>query len=191
LASYTSGELTAILIQVVIVLVVLRRSYAMTQGVPYSGLRLVVLPALILVIWGVTELESILLTPWALPYLIVLDAGILLATAVGFTGVAEGMTRVERGASGARSYRISFSLAALFLLAFLLRLSLAVALFPSSLEFGSPPGGFPPAPQQLVLAAVDALFSFSAGLLVARSLGIRRKVRAAADAPGAVPAPSP
>ena len=67
MTDYTSAELTAILIQVVIVLVIIRRSYAMTQGVPYSGARLAVLPVLLLILWGVSELESVLLTPWALP----------------------------------------------------------------------------------------------------------------------------
>lgn len=179
LTSYTSAELTAILIQVVIALLVIRRSYTMTQGVPYSAPRLVVLPALILILWGVSELESVLLTPWALPYLIALDFAILVVTTFAFTGIAERMTRVNPGPPGSWSYQIGFSLAALFVGAFVIRLSVAVALFPSSLEFGSPPGGFPPIPQQAVLGIIDALFSVSVGLLVGRSLGISRKVRAA------------
>ncbi|HLM92093.1 MAG TPA: hypothetical protein VK424_08660 [Thermoplasmata archaeon] len=179
MTSYTSAELTAILIQVVIALLVIRRSYAMTQGVPYSAPRLVVLPALILVLWGVSELESVLLTPWALPYLIALDFAILVVTTFAFTGIAERMTRVDSGPAGSWSYQIGFSLAALFVGAFVIRLSVAVALFPSSLEFGSPPGGFPPIQQQAVLGIIDALFSVSVGLLVGRSLGISRKVRAA------------
>jgi len=163
----------------VIALLVIRRSYAMTQGVPYSAPRLVVLPALILVLWGVSELESVLLTPWALPYLIALDFAILVVTTFAFTGIAERMTRVDSGPAGSWSYQIGFSLAALFVGAFVIRLSVAVALFPSSLEFGSPPGGFPPIQQQAVLGIIDALFSVSVGLLVGRSLGISRKVRAA------------
>jgi len=179
LTSYTSAELTAILIQVVIALLVIRRSYAMTQGVPYSALRLVVLPALILVLWGVSEVESILLTPWALPYLIALDSAVLAVTTFAFAGVAERMTKVNPGPHGSWSYQIGFSLAALFVGAFVIRLSVAVALFPSALEFGSPPGGFPPVQQQVVLGIIDALFSVSVGLLLGRSLGISRKVREA------------
>ncbi len=177
--SYSSAELTAILIQVVIALLVIRRSYAMTQGVPYSAARLVVLPVLVLVLWGGSELESVLLTPWALPYLVALDLAILVVTTFAFTGIAERMTQVNQGPPGNWSYQIGFSLAALFVGAFVIRLSVAVALFPTSLEFGSPPGGFPPIQQQAVLGIIDALFSISVGLLVGRSLGISRKVRAA------------
>jgi hypothetical protein len=151
----------------------------MTQGVPCSAARLVVLPALILVLWGVSELESILLTPWALPYLVALDFVILLATSFATIGIAERMTKVSPGRPGSRTYQIGFSLAALFVGAFVIRLSVAVALFPSSLEFGSLPGGFPSVQQQVVLGVIDALFSVSVGLLVGRSLGIARKVRAA------------
>ena len=179
MASFTSGELFAVVIQVVIVLLVLRRSYAMVGGVPYSAARLVLLPGLILVIWGLDELESLLLTPWALPYLIAIDVALLLAAAFGLTGVAQRMTRVDRGPSGQWTYRIGFSLAALFLIAFVLRLALALALFPSSLEFGAPPGGYPPMSQQLALAVINALFSLSAGLLVGRSVGIYRAVESA------------
>ncbi|MGD0588413.1 MAG: hypothetical protein ABSA63_06445 [Thermoplasmata archaeon] len=179
MTDYTSPELTAIFIQVVIVLIIVRRSYYMTRGVPYSGLRLAVLPALILILWVLSELESLLLTPWALPYLIVLDLAILIGTALGFTPVAERMTEVTREASGVGSYRIGFSLAALFVGAFVVRIGVAIVLFPSSLEFGSPPGGFPPTQQQLVLGVIDAIFSLSAGLVLARSIGIRRKWNAA------------
>jgi hypothetical protein len=178
MTTYTASELTAIGIQLVIVLLVIRRSYAMAKGVPYSVVRLAVLPVLIGVIWGLTELESVLLTPWAVPYLMVLDLAILLGSSWGFIGVAERMTHVGRDPSGTVSYRIGFSLAALFVIVFLVRISLALTLFPSSLEFGSPPGGYPPVGQQVVLAAIDALFSVSVGLLVARSIGIRRRVRA-------------
>ena len=171
---YSSGELTAIFVQLVIVLLIARRSYAMTQGVLYSGLRNAVLPGLLLFLWVVNELESLLLTPWAFPFMVVIDLAILAGTSVVFAPIAARMTTVSRPSSGVGSVRIGFSLAALFLAAFVLRLAIAVALFPSSLAFGGPPGGFPPLQQQIVLAVVDAIFSFSAGLALARSLGMRR-----------------
>jgi hypothetical protein len=175
LTDFTSAELTAIFIQVVIVLIVARRSYSMTRGVPFSSARLAALPALIVVLWTVSELESLLLTPWAFPYLIGLDFAIVVATSLAFTTVAERMTQVAVDPAGSGSYRIGFSLAALFVGAFALRLTIAIVLFPTSLEFGSPPGGYPPPQQQVVLAVIDSLFSFSAGLVLARSIGIRRK----------------
>jgi hypothetical protein len=178
LTSYTSAELTAILVQVAIALLVVRRSYAMTQGVPYSSARLLILPVLLLVLWSVTELESILLTPWAVPYLLALDAGLVVATAYAFTGIAERATEVSAAPAGGWSYRIGFALAALFVGAFVVRLAVVVTLFPSALEFGSPVAGFPPVQQQLALGGIDALFSVSVGLLVGRSVGIARKVRA-------------
>src|SRR5208282_4356757 len=114
---------------------------------------------------------------------VALDVGILIATAWAVSPVAERMTQVTRDPSGALSYRIGFSLAALFVGAFVLRLAIAVILFPSSLEFGAPQGGFPPIGQQWVLAVIDAMFSFSAGLILARSIGIRRKLHAAKAGP--------
>lgn len=147
----------------------------MATGVPYSGARLAIIPVLLLFLWAATEAESVVLTPWALPYLIALDLAILLGTAVGFLPVAARMTHVVRDPAGSGSYRVSFSLAALFVVAFVVRFAAAVVLFPSSLEFGQPVGGYPPMSQQLALVGVDALFSFSVGLLVARSFGIWRK----------------
>jgi len=183
--SYSSSELTAIGIQLIIVLVIVRRSYAMTKGVPFSGLRVTAVPALLLILWGVTELESTLLTPWALPYLIGLDIAILIATALGSAPVAQRMTLFTREPSGSWSYRISFSMAVLFVAAFVVRLALAVVLFPASFEFGSPPGGFPPVQQQVLLALIDAIFSVSVGLLVGRSVGIYRGWKAAGKQGGA------
>lgn len=175
--SYTSGELTAIMISAIVALVVARRSYSLTRGVPYSAARLIALPALVLVLWGASEAESVLLTPWALPYLLVLDVAILVLATLTFTRVAERRTEVYRDAAGGWMYRIGFSLAGLFLGVYVVRLALAIVLFPSSLEFGAPPGGYPPQPQQVVLGVIDALFSLSVGLLLGRSLGSARKYK--------------
>jgi hypothetical protein len=188
LTNYTSAELTAILIQVVIVLIIIRRSYLMTKGVPYSATRLAALPVLILILWVVSELESILLTPWAVPYLIALDLAVVIGTALALTSVAERMTQVVLEPTGSGTFKIGFSLTALFVGAFLARLTVAVALFPSSLEFGTSPGGFPPFQQQVVLGVIDAILSFSAGLVLARSIGIRRRWNAAHLAVGIGPA---
>jgi hypothetical protein len=173
--SYSAAEIASIFVQVIIVLVIVRRSYRMTQGVPYSLARLVALPTLILALWMLDEVQSLLLTPWAFPYLIGLDSGVLAGTALIFTPVARRMTTVTRDPAGFGSIRIEFSLAAVFVIAFAVRLLLALVLFPSALEFGSPTGGYPPSSEQAVLAVIDALFSFSAGLVVARSLGIHRQ----------------
>jgi hypothetical protein len=173
--AYSSAVATAVLIEVIVILIIARRSYAMTQGVAYSTLRIAVLPGLLLAIWVLYELESLLLIPWAFPYLNALDLAILVATAFAFAPVAERMTVVNRDASGHGTIRIGITLAALYLGAFVIRVAVAVVLFPNSLVFGSQPGGFPPLPQQVVLAVIDGLFSFSAGLAVARSVGMRRK----------------
>jgi hypothetical protein len=175
----TGPEEFAILIQLVIVLLVIRRSYAMAQGVPYSLARLAALPALIIVLWGLSELESILLTPWGLPYLIALDVVILVGSSFAFAPVAQRATQVTLDSSAVGTYRIGFSITALFIVAFIARLAVAILLFPAALEFGAPPGGYPPMAQQLVLGLIDALFSLSAGLLVGRSVGVHRRWEAA------------
>lgn len=178
MTDFTSAEITAIFVELVIVLLILRRSYAMARGVPYSAARLAVAPTLILVLWGLSELESLLLTPWAWPYLIAADIALLVLAMLAFTRVAERMTEAARGPSGEWTYRIGLSIAALFVGAFLARLVAAVVLFPSSLGFVALSGGFPPSQQQVALVVIDALFSLSAGLLLGRSWGVVRKVRA-------------
>ncbi|HYA11026.1 MAG TPA: hypothetical protein VEH10_05090 [Thermoplasmata archaeon] len=179
MGTLSGSEATVVLVEVAILLVILRRSYLMSRGVPYSPARLLLAPVLILFLWCLVELEAPLLTPLAIPYFLALDIAILVAAALGARPLAERRTQVARDDSGVWTYRIGFSLAALFLVVFLLRLGLALALFPSALSFGAPPGGYPPFPQQLVLAGIDAIFSVSAGLLVGRSWGVARKVGAA------------
>lgn len=147
----------------------------MTKGIVYSEFRNLVVPVVLLILWAASELQSTLLTPWAVPYLIVLDLVILVGTAYFFTGIAERRTEVKV-LNGSANFRIGFGMVALFLGAFVVRLALAALLFPNSLAFGSPPGGFPPTDQQTILAAIDVIFSFSVGLLVGRAIGIRRKV---------------
>jgi hypothetical protein len=186
---YSSAVATAVLIQLIVILIIARRSYAMTRGVPYSTFRIALLPGVLLALWVVYELESLLLIPWAFPYLNALDLAILVATAFAFAPVAERMTVVNRDGRGGGTIRIGISLAALYLGAFVIRVAVAVALFPNSLVFGSQPGGFPPLAQQIVLAVIDALFSFSAGLALARSVGMRRKwVKAGTASPSGSPA---
>jgi hypothetical protein len=153
----------------------------MSQGVPFSVRRLAVAPGLILILWTLSELESILLTPWAVPYLVTVDVTIVIVATLAFSRITEGMTEVKQGASGEWSFRIGISIAMLYLGVFLVRLTLTVILFPSSLEFGSTPGGFPPLPQQIALGVIDAIYSVSTGLLLGRSMGIARKVRTVRD----------
>jgi hypothetical protein len=143
--------------------------------VPYSGARLALLPGIIVVLWAAGELQATLLSPWALPYFIPLNAAVLLGTSIAFAPVAERMTHVTRDASGGGSYRIGFSITALFAAAFVVRLVAAVLLFPGALVYGAPPGGYPPVAQQMELEIIDALFSFSVGLLVGRAIGVARR----------------
>jgi hypothetical protein len=177
MTAYSTALIAPVVIQLVIVAVVVRRSYQMSQGVPYSVLRLVAVPVLLLILWAATEAASTLLTPWALPYLITADTAILAVTSVAFTGVAQRVTHVRADVQGNWNYRIPFSITGLFLAAYIVRLVLTVVLYPQSLNFGALPSGYPPETQQVVLAVVDAIFSISVGLLVGRSVGIYRKLR--------------
>lgn len=185
----TSSLLLTVAIELVIVLAVVRRSLRMSQGVPYSGARLVILPVLLLVLWAVTELESVLLTPWAVPYLIAADAALVVVSSVLFAGTARRLASVYRGPAGVLSYRIGFSVTVVFLVIFLARLVLAAVLFPASLSFAAPSGYAAP-DQQIVLAVIDAMFSVSIGLLLGRAIGVYRKVQdvGSPEPPAAPPA---
>jgi len=185
LSEYNSAEGLAIFIQVIIALVIVRRAYAMSRGVPYSAARLAVAPGLILFLWALSELESVLLTPWALPYLIAVDSVIVVLTSLTFARTSESATVITRSTSEGWSYRIPFATALLYLTIFLARLVLAVILFPTSLELGATPSSFAPVGQQVVLAIIDAAFSVSAGLLLGRSIGVVRKMRASQQAAAA------
>ena len=178
------SETLAIGIQLLVALAIVRRSYSVSQGVPFSAARVLVSPVLIVVLWAVTEVESIALTPWAVPYLISLDASVLGASAYAFTGVAERRTVAWRDPKAGWMYRTEFSLALLFLGAFLLRLIVTAVYFPAALQTGVSVAGFPPGPQQAAIAGVDALFSMSAGLLIGRSRAALRRVRAAQASAG-------
>lgn len=183
MTSYTSSELLAIVIQLVIVLLIARRSYQMTLGVSYSIARLALLPIVIGFLWLLNVLGALALVPGWAPYLIAVDLAILLGAAAAFTPIAERRTVILRhGSDGSGEYRIGFSITVVFLVAFLLRLVLAIALFPQAFVFGAPVGTLPYA-QALVLAVIDALFSLSAGLLVGRSLGIHRRWKSSPVAP--------
>ena len=177
----TSAELTTVVVDLLIALFIARRSYNMTVGVAFSTARFAATLVLIFLVWALNEAESLLLIPWALPSLVALDTGILVASGLLLAGVAQRMTTVTQAPSGRWMIRVHFGLATGFLVLFVVRLVIAVALFPSSLEFGSV-AGYPPESQQLVLAVIDALFSLSVGLLVARTLGAFRAKRAAEGA---------
>lgn len=173
------AELTAIVIELLIVAVIARRSYALSQGVAYSPVRLALSPIVVLALWAFTELEAVVLIPWALPYLLGADTGIVLATTLGMVPYAAKHTTVSSDPTGARTVRLGPTLAVLFFVVFLARILVALALFPSSLGVGGAPSAALPGAQQLLLAVIDGMLSVSVGLLLARSLGIARKVREA------------
>src|SRR5690348_12505594 len=143
MAAPASGLIITVAIQLLFVLIVVRRSYQMSKGVSYSTLRVMAVPVLLLLLWALSEYESTVLAPWAIPYLIALDAGIVAAAAWWFAPIAQRATQFFQGESGDWRFRIDFSVTAVFLVAYLVRLAIADVLFPASLSFGGGPPAYP------------------------------------------------
>jgi hypothetical protein len=139
----TSAAIVPIIVQLAIALIVLRQPCLMAQGVPYSLPCLILLPGLLPVLWGLTELESTLFTPWALPFLLGSDTAILIVTAAMFAWVAQRVTETYRGPGGEWNYRIGFGIPAVFPGAFILRITLAAILLPVPSILASPRAGIP------------------------------------------------
>jgi hypothetical protein len=172
----------AIAVELIIILLVARRAYLMYRGVAYSPQRLYLMMALYGFLVAITLAETFSLFPW---YATVADLAIVAVTAWLFTGHAAS-TVIFEGPPGARKYRLPITLVLVYLVLFGIRLALEAGYFPTLIETGvAPAAGTISTFAYVALAVVDALFAFSAGLLIGRSLGV---IRAHDRLPGEPPA---
>jgi UDP-N-acetylmuramyl pentapeptide phosphotransferase/UDP-N-acetylglucosamine-1-phosphate transferase len=154
-----------------IVLLLLRRAYSMVVGAPVSIPRLVAITVVYVVLFAAVVFASIPTPPW---YSALLDLAVLVATSVLAIGVVEDRVEVERRPDGKWIYRLPMAVPVAYVVLFVLRLS--VNLF----VIGEDPFVYPPPTIVLtpvttaLVVVVDALFSFSAGLIVARTVAVYR-----------------
>jgi hypothetical protein len=169
---------TALGIQVVLALWIGLRSYRSYQGRLYSPGRILLFPVLILLVWVLTEFETIAAVPWAFPLWTIVDVVVLAASALATVPIANRLVRVSQRQAGAWYYQYGVELISFYLALWLVRLGLAAYYDPSSLEFAAPMGALS-ATASSVLVLIQWLFSVSSGLVVGRAIGTYRLHRAA------------
>ena len=156
---------------------ILRRSYRLTQGVPLSTARLVVLPVIYVLLY-VAELASVSfvgvgtsLAP--LSYLSLTVDGALLAVGTGlaYRYTLRHVQMYQAPGDRAWSYRMNAFLPLVYVTLFFLRVGIETAVLGESpFEFPTAASLTGLAPIALFsLAAVDALWGLSTGFLVGRS----------------------
>ena len=191
-SSFLTPELLVVLL---LVLIVVRRTVRQVQGAPFSVTRLVVFAAVYVLLfvalasatllasvatWG-TDADALLLPYGAVPVLAAFFAAPYVERVVQF----------ERREDGQWYYRLSWHIPVLFLALFLTRVVAELAVFgPSGAVPSFPPPPPPSTAALYVLIAVDLLFGLSLGLMTGRGLGVVRAHRALPADPAAPP-PSP
>ncbi|MFZ0891279.1 MAG: hypothetical protein WB778_06235 [Thermoplasmata archaeon] len=179
MTSPPSGSVeTSLIILAIIVLVVVRRTYSMIQGAPYSEARLFAFGIFALVIFGAFaattlyvaigvwgSLAWVLLAPYAL---------VVIGTAWFTAPHVRKVVRFERREGGQLYYRLPWLIPVLYLVFFVARLGIEVVLFGVSalLSFTLPTSL--PVVLLVVLIGFDLLYGASLGLLFGRGIGIRK-----------------
>lgn len=161
---------TFALVGILVVLVAVRL-YRMARGVPYSPVRIAGFLVVMLPLFGIAVASSLtILPPWSL----VVDAGVLVGTAILALPFVERAVRFEQAPGGGWIVRLGFAVPALYLGLFAVRLALDFVVLGFN-PFGPLPVGMTLSTTSLVVfILVDGLFAFSTGLLVARSVGTYR-----------------
>lgn len=184
MVSYSSQDLFALLIVLLVVGFIARRSVAMSRGTTLSIARLLVSMVLYLGLFALVTLGEVFYLP-----LYVILAEIVAVVVVGLSVVPWVQRRVEvyRDPAGGWSFRMGVTIPVLYLALFLLRIALDFLVLGVD-PFGPLPAGFTLSTSQTaLLAIVDGLYALSTGLVVARTLGIYRAYSATpkpARAPG-------
>lgn len=181
--SATSLE-PVLLVIALALLIMVRRALSMIRGAPVRPAALFGFAAFYVFLFAFIVGLSAAITPW---YLLVLDAAIVVVTAVLATGYLRDHVRLERRATGEWTYRLHPWVPIVYMGLFITRIAVsAVVLGPSVFDFSPASSGSLTLFDRVLLDLVDALFAFSTGLLVGRSSGVYlayRNVRAAPAPP--------
>ena len=197
MSSNSVGNLApAFLILAILVLFMVRRTIRLVQGTRYSAARQFALTGFYVLlfvalaggtIWVATSSWGIVGLGLVAPYAAVVVGAALLATPY-----VRRIVRFEQRAPGVWYYRLPWIVPALYVILFVVRLVLEVALFgPASVASFTLPTSVPTA-TLLILIAVDLLYGGSTGILLGRSFGVYYAHRdlERAGGTGAPPLPS-
>jgi hypothetical protein len=178
MAGFTSADQTALIFLALIVLIMVRRTYLLSQGTPYSVARLFGYGAFSMALFGFLAASTIYVawTVWGSIALALLApySAIVIATAWYVRPHVEKRVTFETRQNGVLYYRLPIVIPVLSLVFFVARLSVEIWILglASITNFTVPTGVS--TLDLVVLAVFDLLFGASIGLLIGRGLGVRR-----------------
>ncbi len=191
MAGISSAEESAILFLVIIVLIMVRRTYALSQGTPYSTARVFGYGAFSMVLFALFAASTIYVAvgTWGpvgyalvAPYL-----GVVVGSALLAEPRIRPLVKFEERAGQQLYYHLPIIVPVLNLVLFIVRLGIELWLFgfsaitsfqfPTSLPLGA----------LEILIAFDLLYGVSIGLLIGRGLAVHR---AFLDRPHETPLPA-
>jgi hypothetical protein len=188
----SSGDTSALVFLAIIVLIMVRRTYRLAQGTPYSPVRVFGFGAfsMLLFVYFAASTIYVAIGTWgsiayalAAPYL-----GVVVVAALVAEPRVRRLVRFEDRGSGAPYYQLPLVVPILSLVLFVVRLAVEIWLFGlSAIASFSFPTTLPVGALE-ILIAFDLLFGASIGLLIGRGLAIRR---AFLDRSGAPTTPAP
>ena len=172
----------AIIVLVILVLILVRRTYRQIQGAPFSAGRLFGFAAVYVLLFGVLAAGTLFaaMDSWgsAAYGLLVPYGAIPIGAAVFAAPYVQRIVRFEHREDGQWYYRLSWHIPVLYLVLFLTRVAAEIVAFgPSTLIVSFPPPVPPSLVMLYVLIAVDLLFGVSLGLLLGRGIGVYRAHR--------------
>ncbi|HKV90846.1 MAG TPA: hypothetical protein VJQ43_06620 [Thermoplasmata archaeon] len=189
MVSLTSNDIGTIVVVALILVFLARRIVGMVRGAPVSPPRLFGFAILFTFLFVVGILSTFSEMP---PWTYALDAAVVVAASVLATWYVQRIVVIERRNDG-WYYRLGVAIPVAYVALFATRLVLDVAVL--GIDPFAPPmrGPVLTGTTLLVLATVDALFAFSTGLLIGRSLGVYLEFRknAGAQVPPSAPAAPP
>jgi hypothetical protein len=190
MATLSSSDQSGLIVLAIIVLIMARRTYMLSQGARYGPTRIFAYGAFSMFLFAYLAGSTIYLA-WAVwgPLALALLApylAIIAAAAWAFRPVVERHVKFETRADGAVYYRLPVILPVLTLVFFLARVGAEIALFGVGfIATLAIPAGVTSL-SLAILIALDLLFGTSIGMLIGRGLGVRGAYAAqhpASDAP--------
>jgi hypothetical protein len=182
----SNTDVTTLVFVALIVLVVARRVVGMVRGVPVRPERMFAFAALYSGLFVLVIASSYAQLP-AWSYAI--DAAVAVVAAFAATLAVQQRVVVE-WRDGQWYYRLGMAIPVLYLTLFVVRIALELLVLGVS-PF-APPSTTPlSGTAEVTLAVIDALFAFSTGLLVGRTLGVYLEYRKLSRAGPPKPASSP
>jgi hypothetical protein len=170
-------ESTGLVILAIIVLIMVRRTYLLSQGTPYSGTRVFaygIFSTLLFVLFGAATIY-IAVGTWGWTALALIAPYALVVTAAAWIARprVQALVKFERRADGLLYYRLPVVIPVLTLVLFVARASAEILLFGLNafVSFAIPTSA--PIGTLLILIAVDLVYGGSIGLLYGRGLGVR------------------